>query len=47
MDLKTSFFSNENEQGWGCRIDRQNLWGVVKPPTQCPGYDIKQSGGEV
>ena len=32
-----------------CRIHRLNLGREVRPPTpnECPGYDTKQSDGEV
>ena len=35
--------------GWGCRIHRLLLCREVRPPTpnECPGYDTKQSDGEV
>ena len=34
--------------GWGCRIHRLLLCRGVRPPTnECPGYDTKQSDGEV
>ena len=35
--------------GWGCRIHRLLLCrGVRLPPAKkCPGYDTKQSDGEV
>ena len=34
--------------GWGCRIHRLLLCrGVRPPPNECPGYDTKQSYGEV
>ena len=34
--------------GWGCRIHRLLLYrGVRPPPNECPGYDTKQSDGEV
>ena len=34
--------------GWGCRIHRLLLCrGVRSPPHECPGYDTKQSDGEV
>ena len=35
--------------GWGCRINQLHLsWGIRHPPTnECPGYDTKQSDGEV
>ena len=34
--------------GWGCRIHRLLLCrGVRPPPNECPGYDTKQSDGEV
>ena len=33
---------------WGCRIHRLLLCrGVSPPPNECPGYDAKQSEGEV
>ena len=31
----------------GCRIYRLILCSVVRPPNKCPGYDTKQSAGEV
>ena len=32
----------------GCRIHRMHLSrGVITPPNECPGYDTKQSDGEV
>ena len=34
--------------GWGCRIHRLLLCRGVRPhPKECPGYDTKQSDGEV
>ena len=34
--------------GWGCRIHRLLLCrGVRPPPNECPGYDNKQSDGDV
>ena len=34
--------------GWGCRIHRLHVYRGVRPPTnECPGYDTKQSDGEV
>ena len=34
--------------GWGCRIYRLLLFrGVRPPPNECPGYDTKQSDGEI
>ena len=33
--------------GWGCRIHRLLLWRGVRPPNESPGYDTKQSHGEV
>ena len=34
--------------GWGCRIHRLLLCRGVRPtPHECPGYDTKQSKGEV
>ena len=34
--------------GWGCRIHRLHLCRGVRPaPNECPGYDTKQSDGEV
>ena len=34
--------------GWGCRIHQLQLCSGVKPPkNECPGYDTKQSDGEV
>ena len=34
--------------GWGCRIHWLHLCrGVKPPPNECPGYDTKQSDGEV
>ena len=32
---------------WGCRIHWLQLCRGVRPPIECPGYDIKQSDGEV
>ena len=33
---------------WGCRVHRLLLCREVRlPPNECPGYDIKQSDGEV
>ena len=33
---------------WGCRIYQLHLCrGVRPPPKECPGYDTKQSDGEV
>ena len=32
---------------WGCRIHRPLLSRGVTPPNECPGYDTKQSDGEV
>ena len=33
--------------GWGCRIHRLYLRRGVRPSTDCPGYDTKQSDVEV
>ena len=34
--------------GWDCRIHRLRLCRGVRPPhNECPGYDTKQSDGEV
>ena len=35
--------------GWGCRIYRLHLCSGERPPplNECPGYDTKQSDGEV
>ena len=33
--------------GWGCRIHRLLLCRGVKPCNKCPGYDTKQSNGDV
>ena len=34
--------------GWGCRIHQRHFCrGVWPPPNECPGYDTKQSGGDV
>ena len=34
--------------GWGCRIHRLHLCRGVRPhPNECPGYETKQSDGEV
>ena len=33
--------------GWGCRILQLLLCRGVRPPNECPGYDTKQSDGEV
>ena len=33
--------------GWGCRIHWLHLCRGVRPPHECPGYDTKQSDGEV
>ena len=34
--------------GWNCRIHRLHLCrGVRLHPNECPGYDTKQSHGEV
>ena len=34
--------------GWGCRIHTASLQrGKTPPPNECPGYDTKQSDGEV
>ena len=33
---------------WGCRIHRLHFCRGVRPPVkECPGYDTKQSDGEV
>ena len=34
---------------WGCRIHQLLLWRGLRPscPNKCPGYDTKQSDGEV
>ena len=32
---------------WGCRIHRLHLSRGVRRPNECPGYDTKQSDGEV
>ena len=31
--------------GWGCRIHQLHICSGVRPPNECPGYDIKQSDG--
>ena len=33
--------------GWGYRIHRLLLCRGLEPPKECPGYDIKQTDGEV
>ena len=33
--------------GWSCRIHQLHLCRGVRPPNKCPGYDTKQSDGEV
>ena len=33
--------------GWGCRIHRLLLCRVVRPSNEGPGYDTKQSDGEI
>ena len=34
--------------GWGCRIHQLLLFRGIRPPSnKCPGYDTKQSDGEV
>ena len=33
--------------GWGCRIHRLLLCTGVRPINECPGYDTKQSDGEL
>ena len=33
--------------GWGCGIHRLHLCKGVRSPNECPGYDTKQSDGEV
>ena len=34
--------------GWGCRICQLHLCRGLRPhPNECPGYDTKQSDGEV
>ena len=33
--------------GWGCRIQWLHLWREVRLPNECPGYNTKQSDGEV
>ena len=34
--------------GWGCRIHRLLLCRGLRPPyNECPGYNTKQSNGEV
>ena len=33
--------------GWGCRIHRLHLCKGVRPSIKCPGYNTKQSDGEV
>ena len=33
--------------GWACRIYQLLLCRGVGPPNECPGYDSKQSDGEV
>ena len=32
---------------WGCKIHWLDLCGGVRPLHKCPGYDTKQSDGEV
>ena len=47
--MKKCFFSKMSfPVGWGCRIHRLLLCrGIRPPPNECPGYDTKQSDGEV
>ena len=33
--------------GWGCRIHRLLLYRGVRTPNEFPGYDTKQSDGDV
>ena len=46
------FYLNAKESGcpvsWGCKIPRLHLCrGLRPPPNESPGYDTKQSDGEV
>ena len=40
---------NKSPVGWGCRMHRLLFCRGVRtpPPNECPGYDTKQSDGEV
>ena len=41
-------FSSQVAQCWGCKIHRLHLCNVIRlHPNECPGYNIKQSDGEV
>ena len=50
-DVKANQSINQDScpVGWGCRIHRLHLCRGVRPPlfNECPGYDTKQSDGEV
>ena len=46
LQHRSSF--NSCPVSWGCRIHWLHLCrGVRPPPNECPGYDTKQSDGEV
>ena len=47
--LKVLILQNVCPFGWGCRIHQLLLCRRVRPhpPNECPGYDTKQSDGEV
>ena len=32
---------------WDCRTHRMHLCRGIGPPNKCPGYDTKQSDGEI
>ena len=49
-ELLLSYFYKASLNGsveWGSRIHRLHLCRGVRLPNECPGYDIKQSDGEV
>ena len=44
---KVVYFSFAQSAGGGCKIHQLHLCGEGKHPPECPGYDTKQSNGEV
>ena len=47
MFFKRVFLCHICPVGWGCRIHRLHLCRGLRPLHESPGYDTKQSDGEV
>ena len=47
LNSKTVITIEHCTVGFGRRIYRLHLCRGVRPPSECPGYNIKQSDGEV